>query len=71
MDNEVLLHSTGNYIQSLGTEHDGRYREKKKVYMYDWVTLWHIGNWHNVVNLLYFNNKRNDWLPKKQNKTKR
>ena len=22
--NEVLLHSTGNYIPSLGTEHDGR-----------------------------------------------
>ena len=24
ISNEVLLHSTGNYNQSLGTEHDGR-----------------------------------------------
>ena len=24
VSNEVLLHSIGNYIQSLGTDHDGR-----------------------------------------------
>jgi len=24
MSNEVLLYSTGNHIQSLGTDHDGR-----------------------------------------------
>ena len=24
INNEVLLHSTGNYVQSLGIEHDGR-----------------------------------------------
>ena len=30
---EVLLHSTENYIQSLGTEHDGRQYEKKKVHL--------------------------------------
>ena len=28
----VLLHSTGNYIQSLGIDHDGKYYEKKNVY---------------------------------------
>ena len=29
MSNEVLLYSTGNYIQSLGIEYGGRYYEKK------------------------------------------
>ena len=24
ISNEVLLHSTGNHVQSLGVEHDGR-----------------------------------------------
>ena len=33
--NEVLLYSTGNYIQSLGIECDGKYYEKKEcIYMY-------------------------------------
>ena len=31
--NEVLLYSTGNYIQSLGIEHDERLYEKKCVYI--------------------------------------
>ena len=31
---EVLLYSTGNYIQPLGIEHVGRQREKKNAYMY-------------------------------------
>ena len=30
----VLLYITGNYIQSVVMEHDGRQYEKKKVYMY-------------------------------------
>ena len=30
---EVLLYSTGNSIQSLGTDHDGREHEKKNVYV--------------------------------------
>ena len=30
---EVLLYSTGNYYQSLGVEPDGRYYEKKNIYM--------------------------------------
>jgi len=32
ISHEVLLHSTGNNIQSLGLEHDGRLYEKKNVY---------------------------------------
>ena len=32
--NEILLYSTGNYIQSLMMEHDGGQYEKKNVYMY-------------------------------------
>ena len=34
VSNEVLLYCTGDYIQSLGVEHDGRQYEKKNVYKY-------------------------------------
>ena len=34
MSNEVLLYSTGSSIQSLGIDRDGRYYEKKYVYLY-------------------------------------
>ena len=35
---EVLLYSTGNYVQSLGLEHDGREYEKKEcTYVHDWA----------------------------------
>ena len=34
--NEVLLHSTGSYIQSPGIDHDGKEQFKKEcIYMYD------------------------------------
>ena len=33
MGHKVLLHSTGNYIQSLGTDHDGRQNKKGNVYI--------------------------------------
>ena len=33
MSNENLLYGTGNYIQSLGIEHDGRQYEKKNVWI--------------------------------------
>ena len=33
ISNEVLLYSTGNYIQSLGEEHAGRQYEKKNVHI--------------------------------------
>ena len=34
ISNEVLLYSTGNYIHSLGIEHDGREYEKKNVFVH-------------------------------------
>ena len=41
VSDEVLLYSTGNYIQSLWIEHDGRWYEKKNVCVYIciWVTM--------------------------------
>ena len=53
---EVLLHSTGNSIQFLGIEHDGRLYKKNNVYIYmwDWVMMLYIRNWHNTVNQQYF-----------------
>jgi len=33
ISNEIVLYSTGNYIQSLVMEHDGRECEKKNVYI--------------------------------------
>ena len=33
ISNEVLLHSPGNSIPSLGIEHDGREYEKKNAYV--------------------------------------
>ena len=33
ISNEVLLYITGNYIQCLGIEHDGRQCEKRTVYL--------------------------------------
>ena len=46
MNKEVLLYSTGNYIQSLAIEHDGRQYEKKKknIYIYDWVAVLYSRN---------------------------
>ena len=44
ISDEVLLYSKGNYIQSLGREHDQRQYEKKNAYMYDWVTLLYSSN---------------------------
>ena len=34
ISNKVLLHSTGDYAQSLGLKHDGREYEKKRLYVY-------------------------------------
>ena len=34
INNDVLLYSTGNYIPSLGIEHNGRQYEKKNIYIY-------------------------------------
>ena len=43
ISNEILLYSTGNYIQSLGIEHDGRYYEKKNASICMGGSLCHIG----------------------------
>ena len=43
ISNEVLLYITGNYIQSLGIEHDRRQYEKKNVYMCMTGSLCRIG----------------------------
>ena len=53
---EVLLFRSGNYIQSLGIDHDGRKYEKNYIYN-DWVTLVYSRNRHNIVNQLYFKKK--------------
>ena len=58
MSNDVLLYSTGNYIQSLLMEHDGRYYEKKNTHVHDWVTSLYSSNWQNTVNHLYFNKNK-------------
>ena len=70
VSNEVLLYSTGNYIHSLGIDHDGKECNKGNVYiyiyiyvyiyvyMYDWVTLLYSRNWPNVENQLYTNKKK-------------
>ena len=52
MNNKVLLFSTGNYIQSLGKNHNGKDYFKKEC-----LKLSHIAigrDWHNIVNQLYF-----------------
>ena len=42
--NEVLLYSTGNYIQSLVMEHDGRCYEKKNVCIYIYICMHKMGS---------------------------
>ena len=60
LSNEILLCSTGYYIQSLLMEHDRGWCEKKNVYVcvcvcvcvYNWVTLVCNRNWQSIVNQL-------------------
>ena len=42
ISDEVLLYSKGNYIQSLGTEPEGRQDEKKNVYICIHKTKWNF-----------------------------
>ena len=38
-------------------------KKKEYTYMYDWVTLLYNRNLRNIVNQLYFNNKRKEaWI---------
>ena len=63
MCDEVLLLGPGNYLQSLGIEHDGGWQEEKNTRIYDGVTLLYSRKWHDMENQLYFNNKKKDfWL---------
>ena len=39
ISNEVLLHSTGNYNQSLGIDHDGRSHKKRYIYVCIYVCV--------------------------------
>jgi len=39
ISNEILLYSTGNYIQSLMMEHDNVRKKRMYTCMCDWVTL--------------------------------
>ena len=59
VSNKILLYSTGNYIQSLGINYNGKgYLIHKCVSIQ--VTLLYDRDWHNIVNQLYFNkNKQN------------
>ena len=54
ISDEILLYSTGNYIQSLVMEHEGGKCEKKNIYIYiyDWVTLLYSRKGQNTVNQL-------------------
>ena len=54
ISNEVLLYSTGNYIQCFGIAHDGRGYKKGNVYVQDWVSLLSCRNGHNIANQLQF-----------------
>ena len=66
--NGVLLYRTGNYIQSLVLDHDGRKYKKGNIYIHiyiythtyicDRVTILYSRNWYNAVNIIYFNKKK-------------
>ena len=55
INNKVLLYSTGNYIQYLVINHNGKEYKKECIYVYNWVTLPYSRNEYNIVNQLYFN----------------
>ena len=40
ISNEVRLYGTGNSMQSLGIDHDGRQYEKKNVYIYIYIYIY-------------------------------
>ena len=57
MGNGVLLYSTGNCVQSLGLEHDGKWKKRMCVYGWLGVTLLYSRNWKNIIKQLHFNKK--------------
>ena len=66
ISNEVLLCSTGDYVQSLGIDHDERKYKKGNVCINICVCIYiYMGHcaiqysryWYNIVNQRYFNKK--------------
>ena len=55
INNKVLLQSTGNSIQYPVINH--MEKNKKRIYMYNSITLLYTRNSHNIVNQLYLNKK--------------
>lgn len=55
LSNEVLLYSTGNYTQSLGTDQYGG-EERNVSICKTGVTLLDSRIWYNVINHLHFKN---------------
>ena len=53
------IHSTGNYTQYPVINHNGKnILEKECVSMYNWVILPYSRDWHNIVNQLFLNLKK-------------
>ena len=50
----VLSYSTGNHVQHLMVNHNGKEYEKN-IYMDNWITSLYSRNQHNVVSQLYLN----------------
>ena len=64
LSNEVLLYSTGNYIQSLEIMMEDNIRKRNVcvcIYIHEcvyiFVTLLYRRNWHNIVNQTWSNKK--------------
>ena len=61
IDNEILLYSTGNYIQYPEINHNGKEAFKKEsIYMCNGITLLHSRNQQNLADQWYCNFK--NWL---------
>ena len=50
-----LLYSTGNPTQYSVIIYMGKESEKKRMDMYNWISLLHSRNYYNIINQLYFN----------------
>ena len=55
--NKVLLYNAGSYIHYPVINHNGKAFFKKRIYVYNGVTLLCSRDWHNIVNQLYFDKK--------------
>ena len=57
-----LLYNTGNYIQSHGMNHMENIVKKECTCVQNWITLLYSRDWHNIVNQLCFNKKKESQL---------